>query len=190
MQLSSTEKILSSAKECFFQHGYSAANITMIAKYADISRVTIHKQFTSKEILFRAVVEQYIQENLTLLEQYALSINDFWSDTEDFLLQRCGGLFDEIPSAVIRSDLLHAGQSYCQDIIQENELRVRENIDHRISQELAAKRMTLEHINISQQEFSRVIETAPFGLALSTLNEDNKSYVKSLMKVYKAATTV
>ena len=45
----SVEKLISSAQECFFQHGYCAANVSLIGRYAGISRATIYKNFSSKE---------------------------------------------------------------------------------------------------------------------------------------------
>jgi len=187
---SSTERILTCATECFFQHGYVAANISMIARYAEISRVTIHKQFRTKEALFRAVVEKYIDDNNVLLQEYSHSTGDFWDETEAFILKRCDGLFEEVSSSIIRTDLLHAGQSHCHDIIKENEIKVREIIGSRISIELTENRMTLSKIDISLEEFSRVIESAPFGLALSSMEEDNQAFVKHLMKVFKASTAI
>lgn len=188
--LSSKEKILNSATECFFQHGYAAANISMIGRYAGVSRVTIHKKFKSKEELFRSVIEKYIAEKNEFLERYTHSKGDFWLETESFTLERCNGLFEEISSVLVRTDLLHAGQSYCQDIIHENELEVREAIKLRIVDELAEKRMTLSEISMSIEEFARVIESAPFGLAISSVEEDNLAFVKHLMKIFKASTAI
>jgi AcrR family transcriptional regulator len=187
---SSRDRILTCATECFFQHGYIAANISMIARYSEISRVTIHKQFRTKEALFRAVVEKYIADNNVLLQDYSQSTGDFWAETESFILKRCDGLFEEVSSSLIRTDLLHAGQSHCNDIISENEIKVREIISLRISKELAKGRMTLDKIDITIEEFSRVIESAPFGLALSSMEEDSQAFVKHLMKVFKASTAV
>lgn len=184
----SREKILTSATECFFQHGYAAANISMISRYVKISRVTIHKQFKSKEALFRAVVEKHITENHERLRHYEQSSGDFWAETQAFTLERCGGLFDEVSSTLIRTDLLHAGQTYCEDIIQEMECKVRECIKYRILKELDENRMTLDKIAISVEEFSRIIESAPFGLAISSIEQDNQAFVKNIMKVFKAST--
>ncbi len=176
--------------ECFFQHGYAAANISMIARYAGISRVTIHKQFKSKQTLFHAVVENHIAKSNEQLEYYKHSTGDFWSETESLTLERCGGLFDEISSAFIRTDLLHAGQAYCQDIIQKSELQVRESIKLRVAKELNENRMTLSKIGISIEEFSKIIESSPFGLAFSSLEEDNQVFIKHIMKVFKASTSI
>ena len=72
--------------DCFFQHGYGAANISMVSRYVGISRVTIHKQFKSKELLFRAVVEQHFQQNNLLLDEYKLSEEDFWLETQALII--------------------------------------------------------------------------------------------------------
>lgn len=187
---SSHDKILSAAKECFFQHGYTAANISMIGRYADISRVTIHKQFKSKEVLFRAVVENHIAESQERLDIYKQSTNNFWLETEALIIARCSGLFDEIKSAQIRTDLLHAGQVHCEDIISDSEQTVRDAISLRITNEIATDQMTLERVGISTSDLSRIIESAPFGLVLSSADEDNIAYVSQLMKVFKASTSV
>lgn len=187
---SSKDKILTSATECFFQHGYAAANISMIGRYAEISRVTIHKQFKSQEALFRAVVKKHMHDNNAFLAIYVHATGDFWTETKSFILNRCGGLFEEVSSGIVRTDLLHAGQSYCQVLIRENELKVRESIESRISKELADKRMTLAKIALSVAEFSRVIESAPMGLAVTSVDENNTEIVKQVMKVLKAATAI
>ena len=182
--------ILKAATECFFQHGYTAANISMIGRYAKISRVTIHKQFKSKEDLFRVVVEKYIAESNILLEQYSQACGDFWGETEAFTLSRCGELFEEISSAIVRTDLYNAGQSYCQDIIQENEFKARRSIAARITKEIEANRLTLKNIDMSVEELALIIESTPLGMVLSSLYEDDYVYVSHLMKIFKAATSV
>ena len=186
----SRDKILTSALDCFFQHGYSAANISMISRYADISRVTIHKQFKSKEDLFRSVVESYIQSNQEKLNTFSDSTGDFWFEAQELTIDRCRGLFDEITSSVIRTDLLHAGQSYCSDIIQANEQLVRGILTQRILTEIENDRMTLAKIDISAEQLARLIESAPLGLALSSEGESNQAFVQQLMKVFKASTTL
>lgn len=162
----------------------------MIARYAEISRVTIHKQFKSKEVLFRAVVEKHIDQNNILLEKYTQSTGDFWCETETLILSRCGELFEEITSALVRADLLHAGQSYCQDMMQENEIKARKSIGLRINKEIIEKRMTLSNIDMSVDQLAQVMESAPLGLVLSSLEEDNSVYVSHVMKIFKAATAI
>ena len=135
-------------------------------------------------------MEKHIDENNILLENYTQSTCDFWGETEILILSRCGELFEEISSPLVRADLLHAGQSFCQDIMQENEIKAREIIALRIKKELTDKRMTLSKINLSVEELSQVMESAPLGLVLSSLEEDNPVYVYHLMKIFKASTAI
>lgn len=161
----------------------------MISRYAEISRVTIHKHYKSKEALFRAVIENHIANSSNQFTHYTDSTGDFWAETEAFIIARCGGLFKEITSSLIRTDLLHAGQSYCQDIIQNNEVKARDSINFRITKEIDAKRLTLENIDMTAEAFARAIHSAPFGLALSSLGENHTQYVNQLIKVFKASSS-
>ena len=181
-------KVLHCATECFFQHGYTAANISMISRYSGVSRVTIHKQFTSKEVLFRAVVQNYLDESIEKLNEYKSSKNDFWQDTETMILFRCEGLFDEISSSLIRADLMRAGQEFCKDIIQAKEIIVREYIKLRILKEISEEQLTLEKINMSAEELSMIIESTPLAIAVSVFEEDNKRYVQNMISIFKSAT--
>ena len=72
----------------------------MISRYAGISRVTIHKQFKSKEVLFRAVVNQHFKQHNILLNDYSRSNGDFWQETYELIIQRCEGLFNDVLKAV------------------------------------------------------------------------------------------
>ena len=118
---STTDKILNAAMDCFFQHGYDTANISMVSRYAGISRVTIHKQFKSKELLFRAVVEKHFQQHNILISVYSKSEINFWQETKVLTIQRCEGLFNHVSSSLVRANLIHAGQAFCKDLIQAEE---------------------------------------------------------------------
>lgn len=185
---STTEKILDTAMDCFFQHGYCTANISMVSRHAGISRVTIHKQFKSKETLFRAVVEKHFQQYNTLIDNYRISENDFWTDTQELIIQRCEGFFNDISSALVRADLLHAGQAYCKDLIQNEENLVKESIQIRIEKEIAKKRFTLAKIKLSTGQLAETLHFAPFGITVSVSDQNNIAFVENLMAVFKAAT--
>ncbi len=185
---STTEKILNTAMDCFFQHGYGAANISMVSRYVGISRVTIHKQFKSKELLFRAVVEQHFQQNNLLLDEYRLSEEDFWLETQALIINRCEGIFDNVASSLIRADLLHAGQAYCKDLIQAEENLVKKCIQSRIEKEVTAKRLTLSNIDMSPAKLAEMIYFAPFGITVSVSGNDITLFVKNIITIFKAST--
>ena len=185
---STTEKILNTATECFFQHGYDTANISMVSRYAGISRVTIHKQFTSKEFLFRAVVEQHFKQHNILLNNYSRSDSNFWQDTYELIIQRCEGLFNDVSSSLVRANLLHAGHAFCKDLIEAEEALIKQSIQARIEKEIAANRLTLSRVNLSAEALAETLHFAPFGITISVTNQDNVVFVKNLMSVFKAST--
>lgn len=185
---STTERILNMAMDCFFQHGYCAANISMVSRHSGISRVTIHKQFKSKEVLFRAVVEKHFQQNNALINHYMESKEDFWLETQALIIQRCEGLFNDVASSLIRADLLHAGQAFCKDLIQLEEEAVKKSIQLRIEQEVIAKRLTLNKLNMSTTMLAEAIFFAPFGITVSVSENDNTLFIKNLITIFKAST--
>ncbi len=174
--------------ECFFQHGYSTANISMVSRHAGISRVTIHKQFKSKEVLFRAVVEQYFQQTNILINAYTSSEGSFWQETQALITQRCEGLFNNVSSSLVRADLLHAGQAFCRDLIAEKEDLIIKSIQSRIEQEIAANRLTLSKINLSSETLAQTLHFAPFGITVSVSEQSNTAFVENLISIFQAST--
>jgi TetR/AcrR family transcriptional repressor of nem operon len=185
---STTDKILSAAMDCFFQHGYDTANISMVSRYAGISRVTIHKQFKSKELLFRAVVEKHFQQHSILINVYSESETNFWQDTQVLIIQRCEGLFDHVSSSVVRANLIHAGQAFCKDLIQAEESLVKNSIQLRIEKEMSANRLTLNKIGLSTSALAETLHFAPFGITVSVSDKNNTTFVENLMAIFKAST--
>jgi AcrR family transcriptional regulator len=185
---STTEKILALAMECFFQHGYDTTNISMISRYAGISRVTIHKQFKSKEVLFRAVVNQHFKQHNILLNDYSRSNGDFWQETYELIIQRCEGLFNDVSSSLVRANLLHAGHAFCKDLIEAEETVIKQSIQVRIEKEVAENRLTLQKVGLSAETLAETLHFAPFGITVSVSNQDNLVFVKNLMSVFKAST--
>lgn len=188
--LSTIDKIVNAARECFFQHGYSAANVSLICRYAGISRATIYKSFSSKETIFRAVVQSHIEEKHAFLEQYELSTKDFWLDTEQLILDRCQGIFDDIPNATIRSELVHAGKTLCTDIVLAEKSALKDSITKRLITEIKAQRISLDKAKISSDEFAQLIETVPFGIVLSSMDDNSRVIIKNMFNVFKASVSL
>jgi len=186
---SSTDKILNTAMDCFFQHGYNTANISMVSRYAGISRVTIHKQFKSKEVLFRAVVDKYFQQNNLLINDYSMSDGNFWQETQTLITQRCEGLFNNVSSSLIRADLLHAGQAFCKDLIAAKEALIIKSIQARIEKEIAAQRLTLNRVNLSSQALAQALHFSPFGITVSVSEHSNSAFVENLISIFRASTS-
>ena len=55
-------QLLAIAMREFLQHGYGGASMSQIIQTAGVSKTTLYSRFSSKEALFRAIVEQQIGE--------------------------------------------------------------------------------------------------------------------------------
>ncbi|MFT2091096.1 TetR/AcrR family transcriptional regulator [Paraglaciecola sp. 2405UD69-4] len=188
--LKSTQKIFDTAKECFFLHGYSAASIAMISRYSGVSRVTIHKQFSSKEELFRATIENYLLEKDAEIKKYTNEVGLFWVDTYEFLARRCTEVFDSIPNAMIKSDLVFAGQSYCQDLLEQSRVKTRRAIQTRIQQAVEDGQLSLNKIGLNAEALATNIELLAEGIMLSSSADDPNQVVKMTLDVYEVACTL
>ncbi|MEP1445872.1 MAG: helix-turn-helix domain-containing protein [Paraglaciecola sp.] len=188
--LDSTRKIFDTAKECFFQHGYSAASIAMISRYSKVSRVTIHKQFSSKETLFRAFIQNFLLEKDVDIQTYINSKGLFWEDTFDFLSQRCTEIFENIPSAIIKADLYHAGQTHCADLLDENRMKTQQAIQMKLCQAINDKQLSLVNIGLSPEEFATNLESVAGGIMLSSSLEDPTEEMKTTLRIYQVASMI
>lgn len=184
----STEKLIAAAQECFFQHGYYAANVSLIGRYAGISRATIYKNFSSKEEIFRAVVQNHIDENKNTLIDYAASEEGFWDDTEQLITERCQGIFDDISSHLIRSELIHAAQIQCEDILQIEIQHVQNIIKNRLAKEISQEKLSIADVGISVEQFAQVIESVPIGIAFSSMEDNNIELITHIFSVFRAST--
>lgn len=188
--LKSTRKIFDTAKECFFQHGYSAASIAMISRYSKISRVTIHKQFSSKEVLFRATLENYLLEKDIEIQEYTNKPGLFWADTYEFLSRRCNEVFDNIPNAMIKSDLIYAGHTHCNDLLQIKRSKTRFAIQTKLQLAINNGQLCLKKIGLSCEELASNIEHLAEGIMLSSSTNDPKHVVKTTLHIYEVASKV
>lgn len=183
----SVEKLVEAARQCFFQHGYSAANVSLIGRYAGISRATIYKNFSSKEALLRAVMQQHIDFHDAALVSYQASEQDFWDDTERLVKSRCQGVFDEINSSLIRSELIHAGQIHCHDLIEIETEKVQSAIETRLEREIANSKVVIAATGLTPKRMTQVIESVPIGIAFSSVEDNTYDLVTDMFAIFKAS---
>ena len=188
--LRSVDKIIKAARECFFQHGYSATNVSLIGRYAGISRATIYKNFSSKEALFQAMVQRQFEQYQAGLDSYTASSGDFWQETEALFIGRCQGVFDEIDSQIIRTELIHAGHSHCQTLISCERERMHHALAQRLEKEIAAGRLSLAKVDMTPILFAQVMHSIPIGVVFSSTEETNIEMIKKMLHIFKVSTQV
>jgi AcrR family transcriptional regulator len=82
------ERIKQTALELFVRCGADQVSMDEIASRADVSKVTIYKYFHSKEALFKAVIDLYVDETLAATEKLLESDQDFFEKLKLILLAK------------------------------------------------------------------------------------------------------
>lgn len=184
----STTKILQAARRCFFQHGYSSTTVSLISKYAEVSRVTIHKQFCSKERIFKKVLEHYLVESKDQMTEILASHSDCWSMINALMNNWLDEVFKEISDDITRNDLIYSARKHCKDVLIE--LRDSEclAIEQALAQGVKDKQVDLSRINMTCAELADLLETSFGGIINTHKDGDPSLFVSSLLKIYQEAT--
>lgn len=182
--------IVEAAKNCFFQHGFSAANVSLISRYAGISRVTIHKQFGSKEEIFRAVIQNHCQADIELATPITDNKQNIWQCLQDILIALAKPLFTEISDNIVLNDLIYSGRLHCSDIIQQHRQTQCLMISELLSYGVEQQQICLQSLNMNCDQLAQVIEHNFSGLLTSITHVDLISLIKQNITIYQQATSV
>jgi AcrR family transcriptional regulator len=60
--------LLTAARRVFAQHGYHGASVSLIVSEAGVARGTFYNHFTSKRIIFAAVIDDLMEEVASVIE--------------------------------------------------------------------------------------------------------------------------
>lgn len=93
--MSIRENIIKSAYQAFYEHGFHACGVAMLAERAGVTKRTLYAHFESKEILIQAVLqyrhEQFIammlkslEDNLDDVATAYLTFIQNWGQSDDF----------------------------------------------------------------------------------------------------------
>ncbi|MBD1391175.1 TetR/AcrR family transcriptional regulator [Neiella sp. HB171785] len=185
--LASTETILKAARQCFFQHGYTTSSIAMISRYADISRVTIHKQFGSKEQLFRAFLKHEHESQYSKLAGYITDYDCIWQQLEVMLLDWGRPLFEEITDKLVLSDLVRTASDHCQDIFDSHSAVITDFVVSALAEAEKKSQISFAQQSLTPREFAEtLVVTAKAIFSISPLT-DGKQAVLNNLAIYRAA---
>ncbi|MBW8191725.1 TetR/AcrR family transcriptional regulator; helix-turn-helix transcriptional regulator [Neiella marina] len=187
--LASTKTILNAARQCLFQHGYSASSIAMISRYAGISRVTIHKQFGSKEQLLRALVRQEHHDHYSKLASFVEAHDDVWQQLEAMLLDWGRPLFEEITDQLVMSDLVKSCSDLCQDIFDAHAEVITEFVVAVLKRAELEQKIDFALQPLTPEEFAdMLVVTAKAIFTISPMTGAKQALINNLA-IYRAALT-
>lgn len=105
------ERILKAAAEVFFENGFEAGSVKMIIEKAGVVTGSFYHFFPSKELLFEAVVEKYLEDYsfqiCKILNDETLSV---FETTEQFIAEFTRG--NSVYYGVLQGDKLHWSMQY------------------------------------------------------------------------------
>ncbi len=181
-------RVLDAAETCFFQHGFTLANISMISRESGVSRVTIHKHFNDKAGVFRAYCHFKFAADQALLQQYRQGPLPAWSAIEEILDSWAQPLFEEINNKAVLNDLIHALHLHCEDIYQQHRHALRLCIADLLARGLKQGELQLGAVGMTAQELATLIELAFNGLINSSQDNLDRTLITRMLQIYRAAT--
>ncbi len=113
------DRLLSAARELFFQHGFASVSTDALAKAAAVSKATLYKHFPGMEALLRAVVErevdgfeQGIPVTVGTSEEFCSALVQYGTNLLDFLNQPDIIRFAQLMFEEARGNIGLAGDFY------------------------------------------------------------------------------
>ncbi|NVK38815.1 MAG: TetR/AcrR family transcriptional regulator [Gammaproteobacteria bacterium] len=158
------QKILSAARQCFFQHGYKATNMTLISEYAGFSRATVHKYFKNKDDAFRQVCQQLQQQASAACIPILQKELDCWQSIHAIAETWLKPTFDEVSDQRIVSDLKYHVQHVAQDIFNEARQSIEDMLTNLLENAASQQKITFEYINIQPRMLAKLLVASLDGL--------------------------
>ncbi len=184
------ERILNAAKTCFFQHGFKTTTMSMVARYAEVSRVTVHKYFSNKEELFIALIENHKKENQDVIESVRQQQLPVWEAIEQLMRHMCKPIFDEISNFIIRDELVYYANKLSSDAVQCHALDFRQAMSSMIKQAVRNNEMQLDSTGLTADDIAKLIDLALMGLAHSSMPTDSREDILKIIQLYRTTTSI
>lgn len=184
------EKILASAEQCFFQHGYQKSNMSLVSKYSGFSRVTVHKHFCTKKQLFREVVRRYFETNLQAFEEQIEHKSHYsaWQAIHYLTEVMLHPMFEQIGDQFVLEDLDQACQQYANDIKNEMKQNMILHIKHHIDRGIEDNMISLNDLEMDSLELATLLDNSLEGVIINTDIEKTRKHINAMLKVYQVAT--
>lgn len=159
------KRILEGAKQCFFRHGFTRSNMSMIAEYAGCSRVTLYKYFESKEALFNAVGDGFLKDNIAEFEALLEQGLSFWQYLEAIIASFVVSPFEQIGDEIIRNDLISASSTNSVNMYDEKERQLINLLQRIVSDASQKDEICIENLGITPIELAKMINLLLNGMA-------------------------
>lgn len=186
------QEIIELALKCFSQFGFSKTNMSLISRYTGYSRVTVHKYFKNKTVLFRNVVQLCMTNSISEAENrmQEIHLKDPWDNIEEYLIASGKKVFENVHDDYILKDLHNAISDMAEDIVEAKKKITIQFIQEELERGEQDKLISLVSIKASPNELSCLVDYCYLGVMRNAPVQDIKNQLHHLIRVYRQATKI
>jgi AcrR family transcriptional regulator len=160
------DRILDAAMRVFGRHGFRRSSIEQAAEEAGLTRQALYHHFSSKEALFRAVIERLYEQGLAAEIAAAKVAEDDGLELADILVAQIGArmqsLFASLKGSPHIEELFSEHLMQARDLYQSYATRFADEIATTIARMCRKRKLTLSS-GVSVRELARCVEMAIHG---------------------------
>ena len=164
MANSTEQKVITAARECFFQHGYKASNMTLISEYAGFSRATVHKYTKNKEDAFRKVCQQFQEQAETACQPIMKENMECWSAINLIMQAWLKPSFDEVRDIKILNDLKYHAQVIAEDVFTSARKQMENMLCEQLEKGISKDEINLHPLSQTPRQFAQLLLASLTGL--------------------------
>ena len=184
------QKVISAARECFFQHGYRASNMTMISEYAGLSRATVHKYARNKDDAFRKVCLDYQEQAEKACEPILEKDLECWVAIELIIGVWLKPTFDEVGNTRIINDLKYHVNQIAQDVFNQARNALKDMLAAQIEKGLSQNTLSLSKLNLSSHELASLMLASIDGLRGHYEKNELSQASQNTLSIFKLACSI
>lgn len=185
--------IIQAASSVFMKHGYRRSNMSLISKQAGFSRVTIHKYLKNKDDAFRKCINQILIDSRTACEPVLNASRNgqpCWSSIEAILDLWITPTFEEADDHLILQELKYFAQQMTEDLFNDAHTTLESMLLEVIKRSVENKEISLEKLNISEQQLAKLIVASISGIRANVEIKDIAPFNHEMLGVFKVATKI
>ncbi len=188
MKCNTQSAIINGARRCFFQHGYKSSNMTLISQYAEFSRATLHKHFTNKDLVFRAVCHGYQAQCMQASQDIIKQGLSCWHAIEQIMDIWAKSAFEEVNDKLVYKDLHYYVQQVADDIFikahDDLGMLIADIFNHAIREQ----KICLKKLKLNSRELAFIVISSLDGIRSRAKQENMKAYSHQTLNIFKHAT--
>jgi AcrR family transcriptional regulator len=160
------DRILDAAMRVFRRHGFRRSSIEQAAEEAGLTRQALYHHFSSKEALFRALIERLYEQALAAEIAAAKAAEDADADLPDILVAeiaaRFAAMFATLEGSPHLEELFSEHLAQARDLYQAYAIRFADTIAATIARVCRKRKLSLSN-GVTVRELARCVEMAIHG---------------------------